>query len=276
MKKYLIIALLSLLSYNANAQFIDKSDFGIIVGGGNYIGDLNPKYNFYNSKLMVGAIYRYNINPRWAVRGNLLFGSVAAEDSHFDNIRNLSFESKLTEISAICEFNFFDYQIGSRKHRLTPYIFAGVGVFFMNPKALIENRLTNLTQWVELQPLATEGQGMEGFDTPYSLTQISIPFGLGVKFSVNKLISIGLEWGLRKTFTDYIDDVSRDYVETATLLEWSGELGVAASDRTHEILEGRTNPAGSMRGNPQTKDWYQFFGFIITAKIPNKTKCYTF
>lgn len=276
MKKYFIIALLGLLSYNANAQFIEKSDFGIIVGGGNYIGDINPKYNFYNTKLMVGAIYRYNINPRWAVRGNFLFGSVAANDMDFDNIRNLSFESKINEISAICEFNFFDYQIGSRKHKLSPYIFGGIGVFFMNPKALIENRITNLTEYVELKPLTTEGQGMEGFDSPYSLTQISIPFGLGVKFSVNKFISIGFEWGLRKTFTDYIDDVSKDYVDRATLLEWSGELGLSASDRTNEILENTYNPTGSMRGNPETKDWYQFFGFMVTAKIPHRAKCYTF
>ncbi|MBP6429042.1 MAG: outer membrane beta-barrel protein [Bacteroidales bacterium] len=276
MKKYIIIALLSIVSYGANAQFIEKSDFGIIVGGGNYIGDLNPKYNFYKTKLMVGGIYRYNFNPRWAIRGNFLFGTVAAYDADFENIRNLSFESKINEISAICEFNFFDYQIGSRKHRLTPYIFAGVGVFFMNPKALMENRVTNIIEWVELQPLATEGQGIEGFDSPYSLTQISIPFGLGLKFSVNKFISIGFEWGLRKTFTDYIDDVSKDYVDRYTLLNWSGEQGYAASDRTNEVLEGVSNPAGSMRGNPATKDWYQFFGLIITAKIPHKTKCYTF
>lgn len=146
----------------------------------------------------------------------------------------------------------------------------------MKPKALIENRITNLTEYVELQPLTTEGQGMEGFDSPYSLTQISIPFGLGVKFSVNKFVSIGLEWGLRKTFTDYIDDVSKDYVDRTTLLDWSGELGLSASDRTNEILENTYNPTGSMRGNPQTKDWYQFFGFMITAKIPHKVKCYTF
>ena len=171
---------------------------------------------------MVGAIYRYNINPRWAVRGNFLFGSVAANDADFDNI-NLSFESKNQYINL-----FFDYQIGSRKHRLTPYLFGGIGVFFMKPKALIENRITNLTEYVELQPLTTEGQGMEGFDSPYSLTQISIPFGLGVKFSVNKFVSIGLEWGLRKTFTDYIDDVSK-----TMLIEQLYWIGVESLDYQH-------------------------------------------
>lgn len=276
MRKYLFIVLLSLLSYSSSAQFIGRSEFGLMVGGGNYIGDINPKYNFYNTKLMFGGIYRYNINPRWVIRANALFGSVAGYDSDFDNIRNLSFESKIHELSAICEFNFFDYQTGSRKHRLSPYIFGGIGVFFMNPKTLIENRIENETQWVELQPLATEGQGMDGYNSPYSLTQISIPFGLGLKFSLSKYICIGLEWGLRMTFTDYIDDISGNYVDRNTLLDWSGELGLAAADRTNEIMENMYNPTGSMRGNPERKDWYQFFGFTITTKIPQKTKCYVF
>lgn len=276
MRKTLLIALLSFLTLNTSAQFINKSEFGIIVGGGNYIGDINPNYNFYNTKLMIGAIYRYNINPRWVLKGNLLFGSVEAEDSHFGKIRNLSFQSKINEISATCEFNFFDYKTGSKKHRISPYIFGGIGVFFMNPKTLIKHPLTYETEWVELQPLSTEGQGMEGYDSPYSLTQISIPFGLGVKFSVSKYICLGLEWGLRKTFTDYIDDVSKNYVDRLEILDWSGELGQAAADRTHEIKENTYNSAGSMRGNPQTKDWYQFFGLTITSKIPHKNKCITF
>ena len=146
----------------------------------------------------------------------------------------------------------------------------------MNPKTLIENRITNKTEWVELQPLATEGQGMEGYESPYSLTQISIPFGLGLKFSVTKFISIGLEWGLRMTFTDYIDDISTNYVDRSILLDWSGELGASAADRTNEIQDNVYNPAGSMRGNPERNDWYQFFGFTLTSKIPYKAKCYTF
>lgn len=276
MKRFIIIALFSLLSLQASAQFFDKSEFGIIVGGGNYIGDINPKYNFYNTNLMIGAIYRYNINPRWVLRGSMLFGTVGSEDSHFDNIRNLSFKSKINEISASCEFNFFDYQTGSKKHRITPYIFGGIGVFFINPKALIKNPITYENEWVELQPLTTEGQGMEGYDSPYSLTQISVPFGLGLKISLNKIICIGLEWGLRMTFTDYIDDVSKDYVDRTILLDWGGEVAVTAADRTNEILENTYNQAGSMRGNPQTNDWYQFFGLTITTKIPHKTKCITF
>lgn len=276
MKRFLAIALFALVSIPAFSQFLKNSEMGITVGGGNYIGDINPKYNFYGTKMMYGVIYRYNFNPRWVVKASAMFGRVGAEDSHFNNIRNLSFESKINELAATCEFNFFDYQTGSKKHRVTPYIFGGIGVFFMNPQAEILNPLTYEREWVELQPLNTEGQGMEGYDNPYSLTQISIPFGLGLKISLNKVVCIGLEWGLRMTFTDYIDDVSKNYVDRATLTEWGGEVAATAADRTNEIIPLTYNKEGSMRGNPQTKDWYQFFGVTITTKIFHRTKCITF
>ncbi len=276
MKRFLIITLFALVSMPAFSQFLKNSEMGITFGGGNYMGDINPKYNLYGTKIMYGLIYRYNFNPRWVIKASAMFGSVGAEDSHFNNIRNLSFESKINELAATCEFNFFDYQTGSKKHRVTPYIFAGIGVFFMNPKTEILNPLTYEREWVDLQPLNTEGQGMDGYDKPYSLTQISVPFGLGLKVSLNSIICIGFEWGLRMTFTDYIDDVSKNYVDRSTLAAWSGEVAVTAADRTNEILPLTYNEGGTMRGNPQTTDWYQFFGVTITTKIPHKSKCITF
>lgn len=279
--KHIILVLIALsLSQSSYSQFKDKSEFGIIIGGGNYIGDINPKYNLYNTKFMLGGIYRYNFNPRWVLRASAVFGKVGAFDSDFkDNIRNLSFESRINELSLICEFNFFDYQTGSRKHRITPYVFGGFGVFFMNPKTEILNPLTQRREWVELQPLSTEGQGMEGYDSPYSLTQISIPFGLGMKFSLNSYICIGLDWGLRLTFTDYIDDISKNYLDRDELILFSNELAANCSDRTNEIIPGYYNNAGEMRGNPQKKDIYQFFGLTITSKIDffrNRIKCNKF
>lgn len=278
MKRFLIITLFALVSMPVFSQFLSRSEAGIIVGGGNYIGDINPKYNLYNTNIMYGVIYRYNFSPRWVVKASAMFGSVGAEDSHFKNIRNLSFESKINELALTCEFNFFDYQTGSRKHRVTPYIFGGIGVFFMNPKAQIINPLTYEREWVELQPLSTEGQGMDGYDNPYSLTQVSVPFGLGLKISLSSIVCVGLEWGLRMTFTDYIDDVSKDYVDRTALLGWGGEIAATAADRTNEILPLTYNEGGTMRGNPQKNDWYQFFGVTITTKINflHKNKCISF
>ena len=268
---------MSFAAIESQAQFLERSEFGVTVGGGNYFGDLNPKYNFYKTNLMIGAIYRYNINPRWVLKASAMFGKVEAFDADFDNIRNLNFESKVNELALSCEFNFFDYQTGSRKHRITPYIFGGIGVFFFNPKTEITDPLSLEKQWVELQPLSTEGQGMPGYDSPYSLVNVAVPFGLGLKVSISKRVCIGLEWGIRMTFTDYLDDVSKDYVDRTELMNWTGDLGVAASDRTNEILPNTYNQAGAMRGNPKVNDWYQFFGLTITTKLNYfKTKCNTF
>lgn len=277
MKKFIIILIFSFVAIQSQAQFLERSEFGVIVGGGNYFGDINPKFNFYKTNLMIGAIYRYNFNSRWVLKASAMFGKVEAYDADFDNIRNLSFQSKVNELALNCEFNFFDYQTGSSKHRITPYIFGGIGVFFFNPKTEITDPLSMEKQWVELQTLSTEGQGMPGYDSPYSLVNIAVPFGLGLKVSLSQRVCIGLEWGIRMTFTDYLDDVSKDYVDRTKLLSWSGDLGVAASDRTYEILPGTYNQAGSMRGNPKVNDWYQFFGLTITTKLNYfKRKCITF
>ena len=277
MKRFIIILILSFAAIESQAQFLERSELGVIVGGGNYFGDLNPKYNFYKTNLMIGAIYRYNINPRWVLKASAMFGKVEAFDADFDNIRNLNFESKVNELALSCEFNFFDYQTGSQKHRITPHLFWGIGVFFFNPKTEITDPLSLEKQWVELQPLSTEGQGMPGYDSPYSLVNVAVPFGLGLKVSISKRVCIGLEWGIRMTFTDYLDDVSKDYVDRTELMNWTGDLGVAASDRTNEILPNTYNQAGAMRGNPKVNDWYQFFGLTITTKLNYfKTKCNTF
>src|SRR5574344_466866 len=280
MKRLLLTALFLIGALSSQAQFFQRSEFGLIGGGMNYMGDLNNKYNFKNTHLMLGVIYRYNFTPRWVLKANLSFGKVSANDADNGNIRNLNFESKINELGATCEFNFFDYQTGSARHRLTPYIFAGVSLLFMNPRTEITNPLTDEKEWVNLRDLSTEGEGIAGYDSKYSLMQIAVPFGLGVKFSLGKYVCIGLEWGLRKTFTDYIDDVSKDYVDQTVLINGAGLESAAAADRTHELAgyQNTYNKAGSMRGNPQTKDWYQTFGLTITTKIGffEKKSCNTF
>src|SRR5574344_1305059 len=99
-KSLAIVFFLLLLTSVSQAQFFQRSEFGLTGGGMNYIGDINTKYNFYNTKMMLGVIYRYNFTPRWVLKVNALFGSVGADDKHFDNIRNLNFKSKINEVGA--------------------------------------------------------------------------------------------------------------------------------------------------------------------------------
>ena len=215
-----------------------------------------------------GAVFRYTLNPRFAVRANAFLGNIQADDALSPNLgqqqRNLNFKSKVSEFSVQAEFNFLEYQIGNERNKFTPYIFAGVGVFKFNPVATYNNY--NFT----LQPLGTEGQGLEGGPKKkYKLTQMSIPFGVGIKTNLAKRIGLSIEWGMRKTFTDYLDDVSTTYYDPAALAASRGAVSAVASDPSKGTDPKYTN-VGRQRGNPTTKDWYSFAGFVLTLKLKEK------
>ncbi len=242
----------------------------MFIGGSYYIGDLNPLIHFGpQTKPAGGFLFRYNINTRLAARANVLFGSIQADDaistSAAQQQRNLNFSSKITEFSGQLEFNFLDYQIGNEKRKFSPYIFVGVAVFHFNPIATYGNYKFSL------QPLATEGQGLPGGASKkkYKLTQVSIPFGVGIKTNLSKNIGLSLEWGMRKTFTDYLDDVSTQYYSPAKLAAAHGAGSAVASDPSINTDPNYTN-VGRQRGNPTTKDWYSFAGIGLTIKLKEK------
>ncbi len=287
MKKTVILLIAVLGSFVSKAQ-LHNWEFGFSLGGANYVGDINSAFNsneqnaqwnqfeqsfdFYNTNFRFGLLARYNFSPRWVIATELNFTTIEGNDKHYQNSRNLNFYSPLRELSVVCEFNFFDYRTGSRQHRITQYIFAGLAGFYFNPKTDIVNPITSELETVELQPLNTEGQGMQGYEEAYSRYGLAIPFGLGVKFSLSSRICLGLQWGFRKTFTDYLDDISTNYVQHEELVNWAGEVAAAAADRTHELdgYEGYYHPHNLSRGNSATKDWYNFFGITLTARLATK------
>ena len=261
------IFIILLLCHISPLIFAQKSEVGFLLGASFYMGELNPSTPFGDSKFAGGILYRYNINKRFALRGNLLFATVSASDAktNKNNPRNLSFTSPITEISAILEINFMELDpIGTsgRTNRFSPYLFGGIGVFNFNPKAKYEGVM------YALQPLGTEGQGLPGMKSKYALTNFAIPFGLGIKINFAKRISIGIEWGMRFTFTDYLDDVSTVYYDNALLAELRSPLAAALADRS-EVKHA----AKSGRGNPRTKDWYSFAGFSMSFKLGNRNVC---
>lgn len=274
MKKQFFILLIALLSaFTGYAQPKQKSsELGVFLGGSYYIGDLNPMGHFNQfTKPAGGIVFRYNFNQRLAARANLFFGSMEGNDS-FSNSpaqqqRNLSFKSSLSELSAQLEFNFLDYQIGDDNRGFTPYIFGGLAGFKFKPRVKVGDN------WVNLQPLGTEGQGLTGGATKkkYKLTQFSLPFGLGVRANLSKNIGVSIEWGMRKTFTDYIDDVSGRYYDPAILATKRGAVTAQLSDPSIGTDPNYTN-VGRQRGNPTTKDWYCFTGIALTVKIKQKRK----
>lgn len=259
MKKIILTLLLGL---SLLPCFSQQSEIGAMVGTSFYLGDLNPRKLFGMPQLAGGIIYRYNFSPRWALKADILFAKVAGDDQitnkHYE--RNLRFTSPITEISVQAELNFFRLYNESGKNFFTPYIFGGISVFSFNPRA--EDPATGIEY--DLQPVGTEGQGLEGQRDFYSLTNVAIPFGIGIRFNIARYLCIGAEWGLRYTFTDYLDDVSGNYYDNQALSDLRGPAVAHLADKSETLHE-----AGTGRGNTTTKDIYSFAGVTVTFKFGN-------
>lgn len=266
----------SALSLGAQAMPISqKFEFGLMGGGANYIGEINPPISEYHEMFRpaLGVYGRVNFNPRISWKTQLYAGRIQAQDAWSDNVydqaRNLSFRSDIFELSTQLEFNFFNFILDHPKYYFTPYVFLGFGVFRHNPQAYYEG------EWVDLQPLGTEGQQFPDYsgNEPYALYQVCVPFGGGFKYSVTKGFSIGLEIGYRATFTDYLDDVSTEYIDKGVLAAGvNGGLAAALSDRSGEVLDEPIGVEGRQRGNGQNTDAYMFTGITIAYTI-RQHKC---
>lgn len=243
-----------------------RSEIGFGVGGSFYMGDINPKKIFYKTQWAGSLFYRYNINTRMALRFGLSYGRIMGADSDFGNLRNLNFRNDLWEVSALWEVNFLDFFTGSRQHRLAPYLVLGAGMAMSDPYGAYPDAETGSSRWVALRPLRTEGQGVEGYDLkPYSRFQFVVPMGLGLKFSVFRFMSIGVEWTMRLAFTDYLDDVGGTYANPGILGSQYGPESAYFADPS-----GTCHQAGSRRGDAGTYDWYSFALFTVSFRLPGK------
>lgn len=268
MVRLALISLVALLALRTNAQV---SELGLTGGVSYYIGDINP-YRHYpaNTHFGGGVLYKYNFNDRYAIRLQGLYSALEAYDSDSDdplqNLRNLGFRTDLFEASALLEINFLKFRgITKDSHNWTPYIYFGIGYFHINPQGLLDDT------WYDLQPLGTEGQGSTLGGEPYALDNFCIPFGAGFKFAFTDKINLGIEWGLRKTYTDYIDDVSGVYADNAALAFETGPLTAVFADRS--VLRNTGTNTGRARGDSQTNDWYQYTGITVTWLLTRFTEC---
>ena len=270
-----LIVFIFLLSFifQAKSQVYKKySELGLYGGVSYYLGDLNPGKQFFMVRPAVGLVFRFNPNRRFTWQLHGIYSSVQAYDSLANNDfqlnRNLSFRSRIIEVAGSLQFNFFDYEIGNNETPATPYIFAGLALFSFNPTAEMNG------DWVDLLPLGTEGQGsgLKSAPSPYSLLGLSIPFGMGFKFHAMGRLGVSIEWGMRKTFTDYLDDVSTSYVQQDVLYANKGLDAALFADRS-KVNPGDSN-VNRQRGNPTTNDWYSFAGVTLTYKLSSgKSVC---
>lgn len=242
-----------------------------------YWGDLADGFvsQFLRPSLNLGVSYYFS--PQLSVRSTYTHGTIAADDSYsaFDShrARNLHFRSRIDELSVAFVYEIFQNQRLSSKYFMragkifSPYIFAGGALFHFNPQAKYNG------VWINLQPLGTEGQFISKpngekstVGKTYSLWQLSVPFGAGVRFNCSELITFSFEAGVRKTFTDYLDDASTKFPDLDELAKTpNGEIAVIMSDRIDEsIMDGLK---GGPRGNPKYKDYYFDFALSISYYI---------
>ena len=184
----------------------------------------------------------------------------------FRKVRNLHFRSKLSEAHAAIEFYptvFFEQYEGLAR-KLRPYGLIGLGVFHFNPQALYYSP-NGTMRWVDLLPLRTEGQGMDEYRGRqlYELTQMEVPMGFGAKYYFNDNLFVGLEVLHRKTFTDYIDDVSTTYINPNLFDKYlEPENAVVAKQVYYRGYNNLARPAnGEQRGQKRNND--AFFSTLL-------------
>jgi hypothetical protein len=249
-------------------EFYTSTEYGILLGGSTYFGDLNPNYGFKYIRPAVGGFMRYHFNPYISVRGAVNYTNVGYDDkftgSVYQQERNLSFRSNILEANVMAEFNFFWFETGSHKHRFTPYLALGIGTFYYEPYTTLKDVRYNL------RPLGTEGQNTANYqDRKYSPISVCIPVGAGVKYWLGPGFNAGFEIINRFTFTDYLDDVSTTYVGANNFPINPANPSPAyllqdPSLASNGVKMGR---AGKQRGDSASKDQYLMVQLSLSFQL---------
>lgn len=251
------------------------------IGMMTYQGDIDDGLlGFKSPNPGVGIQGVYQFHPNIAIRGEVNLGRVSNNDKNAPSgsnskDRNLSFRSNIFELSFHGVYELFGkataYRDGSAHYyyfhrpKFTPYLFLGVGLFKMNPQANYQGK------WYNLQPLGTEGQYLSAGNNPepYALYQITFPMGIGVRYRLNDKFDLYYEFGYRKTFTDYLDDVSSYYPDSAMMRR---EMPREAYGLTYRYSQNNSpDYARIKRGNSTNEDSYVYTRFGITYIFDPKT-----
>ncbi|NDC77692.1 MAG: OmpA family protein [Chitinophagia bacterium] len=234
----------------------------VTVGASQYIGDIPDQSVASLARGLVGAGLQYRSQGRFRLNLEGVLTQLKASDAGTSNAsRNLSFTTWLTEASLTGRIDL----VKKPGARVVPYLSGGVAMFYVNPWATSPSG-----KRVSLYSLSTEGQGIGSGPAVPSNLNVSIPFGGGFDLALGKTLRVDVEWILRKTFTDHIDDVGGNYPDRQSLLAAKGPEAVAMSWRG----SGAFPRAGTARGNLADKDWYAAvqMRFRVQGKRAKKDK----
>jgi len=271
-------------SYRGRKSWFGKEKIynmiGLSVSALNYYGDLSPKTSVFSTDISftrpaIGLHFSHRFGPRYALTGSFTYGTLKGSDNEsadqgdsenglYRYQRNLSFRNRIKELSVVASFDLFPNSATYiSRAQWTPYAFLGVSMLLHNPQAqapatdLQGNPLPEAGEWVDLQSLGTEGQRSQlqpgdanSGISQYKKLQIAIPMGLGVRFRLNEVMDFSVETGFRYLFTDYIDDVSRNYVDLGVF--GGNELAKAMSYRSNEVVPNPTNTYTGRDGQSYT------------------------
>ncbi len=268
----LIFGLASVITANAQTYKSTSWSYNFFLAGSNMVSDLGGTDLIGNdgiwdldlkaTRLAIGTGVSFNVGS-FSFSPTLLYTRLAGNDEwtiqEFQNTRNLSVRTDLLEGSFTTEFRPFSHSYVLSRF----YLYGGVGGIYYQPKAEYND------EWVKLRPLGTEGQNFIDTMEQYSELGLVVPIGLGYKFRLGRSTSLVVDLGWRKTFTDYLDDVSTVYVDPALLLADGGQTAVDLADRS-----GQNLPIGYERGNPDKLDSYFILAFKFEKVLGDNGECY--
>lgn len=195
---------------------------GIFLGGSTYRGDVVAPdvFTLKDTRLAYGVFARYPLSQQWQFRANILMTKLSAEDQNYqtdwNEKRAFQFSTFLAELSVLGEWHPFGLPFFGELNNKnwSPYLFTGVGFALFSPKPdFNKNTIPDLKDRIAQD----ESSG-------YNKALVTIPFGAGVRFKVNKSWSLTLEGGARPAFTDYLDGISQ--AGQSTNDDWYGFGGI--------------------------------------------------
>ena len=302
-KVFILILTILLLPIFSQAQKWKRQrvEYSFGLGATNFLGDLGGRnqqgtdfimdFEIKATRYAASLGYRHQLGRDWYVKGNLLYAKVSGNDNLTDEPararRQLNFKANIVELSAQLEYMLIKQKTGHLYRlrgvrgkswfRFEVYLLGGIGGIWYDPKGLRDEN------WHRLAPLNTEGQGLPGGPKDYSGFTVVVPYGIGIRRNLSGGArsrhfgswSISLELTMRKTFSDYIDDVSTDYYDS----EGAGYAGVEDvndntlyfSDPSGQMLTGQFGEP-QQRGDVTDKDAYMLGIISINYKPARKRR----